>query len=129
MTPGCIKVFNELRKRKLRYIIYKIDAAKGEVDVLESVGSGTYDEFVAKLPEDDGRYAVYDYDYKSADGCAISKIVFITWVPDGAKVRVKMLYASSKDKFKQELGEGIQYMVQACDLDEVDESAIKAKCT
>ena len=39
--------------------------------MLESVESGTYDEFVAKLPTMGA--AVYDYDYKSADGCAISK--------------------------------------------------------
>ena len=49
------------------------------------------------------------------------------WTPDSAKIKAKMLYAASKDKFKRELN-GVQYELQACDLDDVDEAAIRAKC-
>lgn len=127
VNPACMEVFEKVRSRKLRYVIYKIDAAKGEVNVLETQETGTYDEFVAKLPEDDARYAAFDYDFESSDGCPISKIFFIMWTPDSAKIKAKMLYAASKDKFKRELN-GVQYELQACDLDDVDEAAIRAKC-
>lgn len=46
--------------------------------------------------------------------------------PDIAKVRTKMLYASSKDRFKREL-DGIQVELQATDPSEMSWDTIKAR--
>lgn len=46
--------------------------------------------------------------------------------PDAAKVRSKMLYASSKDRFKREL-DGIQVELQATDPSEMSFDIIKAR--
>lgn len=46
--------------------------------------------------------------------------------PDTAKVRTKMLYASSKDRIKREL-DGIQVEVQATDASEVSWDTLKAR--
>lgn len=46
--------------------------------------------------------------------------------PDTANVRNKMLYASSKDRFKREL-DGIQVEVQATDPSEMSWDALKSK--
>jgi cofilin len=32
-----------------------------------------------------------------------NKLFFVSWVPDVAKVKAKMLYASSKERFRREL--------------------------
>lgn len=53
-------------------------------------------EFTAKLPPKEGRYAVYDLAYKTDDGRPQNKLVFITWAPDEAPIKEKMMYASSK---------------------------------
>jgi len=73
------------------------------------------------------RYAVFDFEWDTKDGCKKSKIVFVTWVPDTAKIRQKMLYASSKDKFKREL-DGIQVEIQGTDFSEVEEKVFLDKC-
>jgi hypothetical protein len=39
----------------------------------------------------------------STPGIEKSKIFFVSWVPDIAKVKSKMLYASSKERFRREL--------------------------
>jgi len=44
-----------------------------------------------------------------------------------AKVKLKMIYAASKDAFRKEL-EGIHFEIQATDASEVDISAIQEKC-
>lgn len=46
--------------------------------------------------------------------------------PDSSRVRSKMLYASSKDRFKREL-DGIQVELQATDPSEMSFDIIKAR--
>jgi cofilin len=71
------------------------------------------------LPENDCRYAVYDFEYDTASGEGKrSKIVFFIWSPDTAPVKSKMVYASSTDGFRRALN-GISAEVQGTDFSEV----------
>ena len=88
----------------------------------------TYDQFTALLPESDCRYAVYDFAYVGNEGIEKNKLFFVSWVPDVAKVKSKMLYASSKERFRREL-DGIQLEIQATDPSEIEESVLREKCT
>ncbi|KAL0376789.1 UNVERIFIED_CONTAM: Actin-depolymerizing factor [Sesamum calycinum] len=92
------------RKKVFRYVIFKIDEKKKEV-VVEKTGSPAenYDDFTASLPENDCRYAVYDFDYVTSENCQKSKIFFIAWSPSISRIRAKMLYATSKERFRREL--------------------------
>merc|ERR1711974_358460 len=109
---------------KYRYVIYKIADDKSSIDV-EATGEATetYDQFKAKLPENDCRYAVFDYEWKTDDGRTQSKIVFINWAPDTAPIKSKMVSAASKDTLKKTLI-GIAKEVQATDAAEVDSDNI-----
>lgn len=123
-----MSVFMDLKKkRKYRWIVYKIDGERKVV--LECTGepSASYESFCEKLPEHDCRYGIYDHDYTDVEGCQKSKIVFFAWSPDTAKVKPKMLYASSKDAFRRLL-DGIHFEIQATDASEVDIAAIQEKC-
>jgi hypothetical protein len=40
---------------------------------------GDYDNFLKELPEEDCRWAVYDFAYKTPDGGDRNKIVFYSW--------------------------------------------------
>lgn len=53
----------------------------------------------------------------------MEKLVFLNWAPDNAKVKAKMMYASTKDFFKGHL-DGISAEFQASDLDDVDEDIV-----
>ncbi len=79
----------------------------------------TFDDFVQDLPENDCRYGLIDIEFETADGRPTSKIVFISWNPDTASVRPKMLYSGSKEALKSALiGVGIH--INATDMSELD---------
>lgn len=73
--------FMELKRKKVhRYVIFMVDESKKEVVVEKTGGPAeSYDDFTAALPENDCRYAVYDYDFVTSDNCQKSKIFFIAW--------------------------------------------------
>ena len=78
----CKKWFMEMKwKRVHRYIVFKIDEGSKTVivDKVGAPGEG-YPQLVASLPDDDCRYAVFDFDFVTLDNCHKSKIFFITWL-------------------------------------------------
>ncbi|XP_075484931.1 actin-depolymerizing factor 7 [Primulina tabacum] len=122
----CKLRFLELKaKRNHRFIIFKIDGQQVVVEKLGSPGD-SYDDFAAALPSDECRYAVFDFDFITDENVQKSKIYFIAWSPETSKVRMKMVYASSKDRFKREL-DGIQVELQATDPSEMSFDIIKAR--
>jgi cofilin len=89
--------------------------------VIEKQGSidKTYDDFVADLPEDDCRYGLIDLEFETDDGRPTSKLVFISWNPDTASIRPKMLYSGSKEAIKSALM-GVGIHINATDHSELD---------
>jgi len=110
----------------LRYALFKLNADQTAVVVDSTAGpSATYEDFVKALPANDCRYAVYDFEYE-ADGGQRNKILFVVWAPDSAKIKAKMLYASTKDAIRKKLvGVGVE--IQATDLAEIDREAVLEK--
>ncbi|PKA53919.1 Actin-depolymerizing factor [Apostasia shenzhenica] len=124
----CKLKFMELKaKRSFRFIVFKIEEKAMQITV-DRAGQPdeSYDDFTACLPADECRYAVFDFDFVTDENCQKSKIFFIAWSPDTAKVRSKMLYASSKDRFKREL-DGIQVELQATDPSEMSLDIVKGR--
>ena len=113
---------------KLRYIIYIIKDKK--TIVIDSKGdrSKTYEDFCEQLPENDCRYGLVDLEFKTEDGRPTSKLVFITWNPDTASIRNKMLYSGSKEALKTALN-GVGIHINATDQSELDlETSILPVC-
>ncbi|OMO66192.1 Actin-binding, cofilin/tropomyosin type [Corchorus capsularis] len=105
----CKLKFLELKaKRTYRFIVFKIEEKQKQV-IVEKLGEPgqSYDDFTASLPADECRYAVS---------------------PDTSRVRNKMIYASSKDRFKREL-DGIQVELQATDASEMGLDVIKSRAS
>ncbi|CAD5193785.1 actin-depolymerizing factor 1-like isoform X1 [Musa acuminata AAA Group] len=128
VSDECKLKFLELKaKRNFRFIVFKIEEKIQQVKV-ERLGQPgeSYDDLTASLPDDDCRYAVFDFDFITDENCQKSKIFFISWSPDTSRVRNKMLYASSKDRFKREL-DGIQVELQATDPSEMSIDIIKGR--
>uniref|UniRef100_A0A0E0MPU8 ADF-H domain-containing protein n=1 Tax=Oryza punctata TaxID=4537 RepID=A0A0E0MPU8_ORYPU len=121
VAAECKQTFLELqRKKSHRYVIFKIDD-KGKEVVVDKTGSSTesFDDFMDSLPESDCRYAIYDFDFVTEENCQKSKIFFVAWSPSISRIRAKMLYATSKERFRREL-DGVHYEIQATDPSELD---------
>ena len=100
---------------------------KTQIVVEQTSTEQEYDAFLEKLPENECRYAVYDFEYDIGGGEGKrSKIVFFTWSPDTAPVRAKMVYASSKDSLRRALN-GVAADVQGTDFSEVAYDAVHEK--
>ena len=77
-----------------------------------------FQQLLDQLPADEPRYFVFDWDGVTKDGRQVSKIFFVSWVPDTCKAKTKMLYASSKQALRNAL-DGVQLDHQATDYDEI----------
>ncbi|GMJ08458.1 actin depolymerizing factor 3 [Hibiscus trionum] len=94
----CKLKFLELKAKRIhRFIVFKIEEKQKQV-------------IVEKL----------------AENVPKSRIFFIAWSPDTSRIRSKMIYASSKDRFKREL-DGIQVELQATDPTEMGLDVFKSR--
>ncbi|GAB4821375.1 hypothetical protein N2152v2_008421 [Parachlorella kessleri] len=127
ITEDAVNLFYLMKaKSTYRWALWQIDESGSSV-VIAAVGSkdASYGDFLTALPDSDCRYGVFDYRYTNNDGQAITKLVFLNWAPDAARVKSKMMYASTKDFFKSHL-DGISAEFQASDLDEISEEEVSA---
>eukprot|EP00041_Stephanoeca_diplocostata_P039571 m.1637074 g.1637074 ORF g.1637074 m.1637074 type:complete len:146 (+) comp25433_c0_seq1:131-568(+) len=127
-TEDVVEAWDKMKlKRTYGYLICKINMDAGAIE-LETRGEPhadvaasktTYEnEFLSALPEKEGRFCLYDFQFTIEDGGVRMKPCFILWAPDDAPIKQKMLYASSKDAIKKKLT-GIAAEVQGTDMDEV----------
>jgi len=126
-NPECLTVFQELKLgKKHKYIIFKINKEKTEIVVEKTSTATDYDEFLADLPETECRWAVYDLEFEKEEGGRRNKIVFYSWSPDSAKVKDKMVAASSRDSLRRSLV-GIAVEIQGTDYSEVAHEIVLEK--
>uniref|UniRef100_I1LJ13 ADF-H domain-containing protein n=1 Tax=Glycine max TaxID=3847 RepID=I1LJ13_SOYBN len=87
VTDECKNSFMEMKWKKVhRYIVFKIDEKSRLVTVDKVGGPGeSYGDLAASLPDDDCRYAVFDFDFVTVDNCRKSKIFFIACIKDKSK--------------------------------------------
>ncbi|KAJ3066931.1 cofilin [Podochytrium sp. JEL0797] len=127
-------MYEEMKlRRKYAFLVYKIEGDNIVPDLVMSaedaakLGSeATYEKFIAQMPESEGRYGVFDFEYDSgADGIR-NKLVFFLWAPDTARIKSRMLYASSKQAIRQRL-DGINTEIQCTDSAELAHEAVFEK--
>jgi cofilin len=72
-------VFQELKlKKKYRYITFNLSKDLTEI-IVEKTGDEGYEEFISLLPENECRWAIYDFEFEKEDGGRRNKIVFLSW--------------------------------------------------
>ncbi|CAI0557749.1 unnamed protein product [Linum tenue] len=106
VSDECRNSFMEMKWKKVhRYIVFKIDEKTGLVAVDKVGGAGeSYDDLAASLPEDDCRYAVFDFDFVTVDNCRKSKIFFIAWGTCGVEDQSKDVIRNIKDRSEGSIG-------------------------
>lgn len=133
LTNECTETYQVIQKdKKYRYAIFKIQ--DGEIH-LDKTGdrNSTYEQFMTEIQVKDGdnddcRYAVYDYDYvQEAEGTEAShrsKLFLMSWCPDTAKIKKKMIYSSSFDNLKKAFV-GVHKVIQANGVDELEQEYVE----
>ncbi|KAF8439950.1 putative COF1-cofilin [Boletus edulis BED1] len=126
ITDECLTTFQELKLgRKFKYILFTLSEDLSKVVVEKTSDVSDYDAFPRDLPKDQCRWAVYDFDFER-DGSKRNKLCFVSWSPDDAKIKNKMVFASSHESLKQML-DGIAFEVQATDPSEISYATVLVK--
>ena len=79
MNQECLSTFQELKTgKKIKFIIYGMNADNTEIVVLSTSTESSYDTFLENLPETECRWAVYDMEFDSGEGIR-NKLCFYMW--------------------------------------------------
>jgi len=136
VADECSSAFLDIKRGKVyRYLIFHI---KDERQIcIESFGprEKSYSDFLEVLEEigpNECRYALFDFEYDhlcqgTSEQMKRTKLVMLSWCPDTAKIKKKMLYSSSWDALKKAF-EGVGKYVQATDMSEASYDAVLEKC-
>jgi len=114
--------------KKFKYIVFNLNKDHSEIIVEKTSQDPSYDAFIADLPENECRWAVYDFEFEKEDAGKRSKITFVSWSPDDAKIKNKMLFASSKDALRRALV-GVAVEIQGTDYSEVSYESVLEKAS
>jgi cofilin len=113
IDPSCVAKYNEVKSCKSKCCIFMLsDDGKTIVPDEESMQKYSrkakpdqFEQFTKNFPENKCRYGVYNVNLgcQGSDGITSTreKIIFVTWAPDSAKIKDKMMIASSKDSLKK----------------------------
>merc|ERR1712083_1123066 len=133
VAQECKNQFDEIKKgKKHRYVVFYIEDEK--MIKVECVGDrdASYDSFLNDLMkggEGECRYGLYDFEYEhqcqgTTESSKKQKLFLMNWCPDSAKIKKKMLYASSFDNLKKSLV-GVHKFIQATDASEASEGEVE----
>jgi len=128
---ACIDKYQTVKNGKSKYCLFKIsdDEKTIIVDTSEDASApykrnpdpDDFEKFRSQLPSNKCRYGIYitQIACQGADGIKgyRDKIIFVTWAPDTARIKDKMMIASSKESIKKACV-GIHYDFQfSCEGD------------
>ncbi|KAF9987674.1 cofilin [Mortierella antarctica] len=100
VSDSCLEAFNKLKlEHKYKYIVFKVSDDNKEIIVEKTSDSGDYEAFLKDLPNDDCRFAVYDFELEIEGNRW--RDLFYSWAPDAATIKSKMLYTASKSAFRK----------------------------
>ncbi|CAH8436166.1 unnamed protein product [Schistosoma turkestanicum] len=124
---SCVLAYNDLKmNKKCRYLLFHIDNME-EIRLMKSAERDATledlrNDFKDAMNKNEGRYAVYDYEYPNK----VSALVFVIWTPTTLSIKTNLIYAASMDAIKSQF-QGIKHTLQAHDLDDISEENFKAK--
>jgi len=133
VADECKTYFEAVKKAKQhRFVIFYIKDEKSIV--VEGVGDrdASYADFLNDLQkggDSECRYGLYDFEYEhqcqgTTESSKKQKLFLMSWCPDTAKIKKKMLYSSSFDALKKSLV-GVHKYIQATDLSEASEESVE----
>lgn len=129
INPDCVLEFNDWKmgRSKHAYLVLAVSADLKEIAVERRGNAGDdWNAMVSALPANEPRYIVthFHWDQGPIDGKR-SRMVFIHWSPSGTTLKMRLVYAASKQSVKQALT-GIPVDIQAgCNAELSPERALE----
>ena len=130
VSQDCIQVYEKLKLHHNAEVGGGGGGDEKSVNVVHVEPASTksplekYEVFKGKLDPSECKYAVLDMEFDKQDAATAAgsrkqnKLVFVSYIPETAKVKSKMLYASTKETVSRTLT-GLAVKVQATDEDEI----------
>ncbi|MEU8703159.1 actin depolymerization factor/cofilin-like domain-containing protein [Streptomyces sp. NPDC048680] len=119
VEDSVVKAFQELKTGKVNTVFYRLSDDLSTI-VPDTAGTWTHDELLEKLPQAEPRFVAYDLTFTKSEGeSQRSKIVLISWCPEGTPIKQRMVHSSSYNVLKHTL-DGAQTYVQATDLSDLE---------
>lgn len=124
-----------LKKKNHKFFTMKLSEKMTQVEIEYICADGEkfseLDERLRQAEEDkECRWAVYDYEYTLLNNANKSKLVLITWCPEKASVKQRMVYSATKDALKRVLEpHGCGLAVNFTDHDECCLESLHDVCT
>ncbi|KAJ5636036.1 uncharacterized protein N7484_009349 [Penicillium longicatenatum] len=149
ISEKCISTCKQIAQRTLTYAIYNLDKENAKI-IVEKSSTGSYDEFVNDLPQDECRWGVFDLEFKSKlDGTDHSRMLLFKWYvhfiarfsnsqveklindrvlrsPSSAGIKQKLDLNKETDALKESLT-GVTGVIQATDYDDIDHETVLGK--
>ncbi|ETW02545.1 hypothetical protein H310_06030 [Aphanomyces invadans] len=134
VSDAAVNTFNNFKLQaadhKFRYVTFKIENNEFVVDKT-GPREHTYEDFAKALAGDltapnpvyECRHGVIDLDCTSKDGRSVAKLVFVSWSPENASIKNKMVYSSSKEALKS-VCVGVGIFLNATDASELEFATI-----
>jgi len=97
----CEKAYMAVKRREARYALFQVEQNKTTSIITVtpakiSERKCNKSDFLKDLSDSKPRFAIYDYEYKTADGRAASTLFFIQWMPENVNQNDRILYTSAK---------------------------------
>lgn len=128
VEDSVVKAFQELKTRKVNTVFYRLSDDLSTI-VPDSAGTWTHDELLEKLPQAEPRFVAYDLTFTTSEGEGQkSKIVLISWCPEGTPIKQRMVFASSYNTLRNTL-DSAQIYVQATDLSDLEYDELIARAS
>eukprot|EP00343_Euplotes_focardii_P007621 CAMPEP_0205819672 /NCGR_PEP_ID=MMETSP0206-20130828/2130_1 /ASSEMBLY_ACC=CAM_ASM_000279 /TAXON_ID=36767 /ORGANISM="Euplotes focardii, Strain TN1" /LENGTH=142 /DNA_ID=CAMNT_0053113537 /DNA_START=52 /DNA_END=480 /DNA_ORIENTATION=+ len=134
MSQEALDAFEKVqgRRSKCRWATFKLakKADDGVVvgEIHDEKEEFSYKQFADTVEKNAPRFAAVLYEFDAADGSHKEKVVLLSYIPDDAPVKQKMLMGSSIEMFKKSLIGWHKYQ-QASDLADLEEKAILKLCS
>jgi len=127
--------FDDIKKKKLfRYVVFFIKDEKAISVEKTGARDADYKQFqtdIMSCGPEDCRYGLFDFEYQhqcegASDKTKKEKLLLMSWCPDTARIKKKMLYSSSFDALKKVMVGNVKY-IQATDESEASETEVLDK--
>jgi len=125
IEENCVDAYAQVKSNKLKCCTFRLTDDSKRIQICEESqlkftrgkpDAAQFKEFIKLFPENECRYAVFHViiALKGSDGIPgeRDRIVFVSWAPDTAKIKAKMLHSASKDAIKKKFeGIGIEFQM------------------
>ena len=126
LTNDCVAAYSAFREGEYRFVIYRItDDLKNIVVESTAPRDATYSDLVSRLKDDQPRFVTFFYDDHVKAVGGQGKSLFISWIPQTASPKWKMMYGSSIEYFRGRLVSAVD--IYPGNRNELDQSAVEAK--